>query len=55
MSGVLAGLPMTVPLLASGAKGHDRACATRTAPFTLAVLPWSLPVIASNWAPHQRQ
>jgi hypothetical protein len=32
-------------------KGHDRAGATRAAPFTLAVLPWSLPVIASNWAP----
>ena len=29
--GVRAGLPMTVPLPAIGAKGHDRACARRVA------------------------
>jgi hypothetical protein len=42
---------MTVPPPASSVKGHDRAGATRAAPFTPAVLPRSLSVIASNWAP----
>jgi len=55
VGGVCAGLPVTAPLLAIGAKGHDRACATRAAPFTLAVLPRSLSAIASNTTPHQRQ
>src|SRR5688500_9746830 len=30
-----AGLMRAVPLPAAGAKGHDRACATLAAPFTL--------------------
>jgi len=45
--GVRAGLTLTVPLPAGGAKGQYRACATRAAPFTLAALRWSLSVIAS--------
>src|SRR6266496_31997 len=53
--GICAGLPMTVPPPAIGVKGHDRASATRAPPFTLAVPQRSLSVIASNWAPHQRQ
>jgi hypothetical protein len=53
VSGVLAGLPQTVPLLTIGAKGHDRAVARRVgAPFTLAAPSWSLLVIASNITPH---
>jgi len=43
---------MTVPRLAIGVKGQDRACATFATPFTLAVPQRSLSVIASNWAPH---
>jgi hypothetical protein len=51
-SGVLAGLTMTVPLPAVGAKGHDRVRAILAAPFSLAVSPQSLSVIASNITPH---
>src|SRR5262245_45959891 len=56
VSGVLAGLPMTVPRPAAGAKGRDRPYGRRvSAPFTLAVLLWSRLVIASNTTPHHRQ
>jgi hypothetical protein len=42
---------MNVPPPAIGAKGHDRASATRAAPFTRTVLPRSLSAIASNTTP----
>jgi hypothetical protein len=53
VSDVLAGLPITVPLPSSGAKGRDRALARRVAaPFTLAARLWSRLVIASITTPH---
>jgi hypothetical protein len=45
--GVRAGVNLTVPRPASGVKGHDRAGATLSAPFTRAAGPWSRSVIAS--------